>query len=90
MDPLSVPKEGESKFFITTYLRLDKLFFLNHGPDVTQCPKAEDIDIPPGANFIEDVYDVCIYNAFEQYFAIAPEEIEIVSDLAMNSEIDVS
>lgn len=77
MDSLSIPEPGESEFFITTYLRLDKLYFVENPPQ-SNCPDGVDINLPDSAELLGNFFDVCLYNTFEQYFPIAPEEIPLV------------
>eukprot|EP00210_Caulerpa_lentillifera_P001267 g1223.t1 len=76
MDSLAVPVPGESKFFVTTYLRLDKLFYIS-APDGVDCTTDMVEDIPDTATSVTKLYNVCLFNSVDQLFPISPEEIPL-------------
>jgi len=77
MDALAVPIPGESRFFVTTNLRLDKLFFVTT-PEGENCTSAQPDSIPSDPERLGNYYGVCLYRAIQHYFPIAPEDIPLV------------
>ena len=80
MDPLAVSEEGESKFFVTTFFALDKLFYVWRGN--RQCPRnAEDVGLPASAEGLGKFFGSCLYTLEEQYFPISPENTTLVNSM---------
>ena len=78
MDPLAVSEQGESKFFVTTFFTLDKLFYVRRGNRT--CPRnPEDVDLPASAQKLGKFSGSCLYTLEEQYFPISPENTILVS-----------
>lgn len=77
MDALAVPVPGESRFFITTNLRLDKLYFVAT-PEDQNCTETKPDSIPENARSLGNYYGVCLYNAVQNHFPISPEGIPLV------------
>ncbi len=81
MDVLEHPQQGETKFFLTTYMRIDKLYFVDVPKSLDSCPDAAGVDeIRDDARKIGvNLVGVCLFNTVDQYFAINPEDIPLVS-----------
>ena len=84
MDVLEHPQQGETKFFLTTYMRIDKLYFVDVPKSQDSCPDAAGVDeIRDDAKKIGvNIVGVCLFNTVDQYFAIHPEDIPFVSKRA--------
>ena len=85
MDVLANPQKGETKFFITTYLRVDKLYYVDV-PKGGNCPNSSNVPgVERETTAISDdsFFGVCVYSSVDQYFTIDPEAIPIVRRLTL-------
>ena len=80
MDILSNCQTEENKFFASTYLRVDKLYYVDV-PRGGNCPDPSNVPgVERETTAISDAsfFGVCVYSSVDQYFTIDPEAIPIV------------
>ena len=80
MDIVSNAQKEETKLFLPTYLRIDKLYYVDV-PSGSSCPAVSDVpDVRRKTSKVRErtFFGICIFNTVDQYFTIDPEAIPIV------------
>ena len=85
MDVLEIYQQGETKFFITTYLRVDKLYYVDvpRGGNCPNSSKVPGVERETTAIGDDSFFGVCLFSSVDQYFPIDPEAITIVRRLTL-------